>query len=83
MKGLYMDLKNVDHKDVIIQGVNSIRDNVLKSFCKYVLDLHPDFFNSPASCKNHHAYKGGLAAHTYSSMLLGHPFVNACRSSGL
>lgn len=49
-----------------------MRDNILKSFLKFILDeVGDEYFLSPASRGAHHAYEGGLAFHSMTAAELG------------
>lgn len=50
-------------KQRLINHINSINNVGLRIACDTILDT-PEFFTCPASISFHHAYEGGLLAHT-------------------
>lgn len=58
---------NTNTRQHLLNLVATIQDSALRQSCGAVTD-HPAFFQAPAATKRHHAYPGGLAAHTLEVM---------------
>ena len=50
-------------KQRFINHIESIQDTALRACCREIQNV-PAFFTHPAALKHHHAYEGGLLAHT-------------------